>query len=98
MTPFQGLMVVCAVAALAVIIYPVIRNYRVKRKLVCPRTGKEVDVELKCTGGTRNQDVPLEVTSCSAFENPREVDCDQACLEGQTPWERPERTRQKTEA
>jgi len=75
----ETLITVGAITALFVLISLLVRNVVVRRRITCPHTQNPVDVEFvrrELHGETKAR----RVKSCSAFNDPRKVDCDQECL------------------
>jgi len=67
-----------AVLLLFALVYFVVRNEIVRRRLVCPRTGGVAEVEI-----VRRYEYPgreIRVRSCSLFADPRRVECEGDCL------------------
>ncbi len=56
-----------------------VRNAIVRRRITCPVKKQEVQVDLLRRGFCGEGDA-LEVKSCSAFEDPRKLDCAQECI------------------
>jgi hypothetical protein len=54
------------------------RNEVMKRRLRCPRDGRDAKVGVVLRWGDPKRTVG--VRSCDLLPNPRKVDCDQACL------------------
>ena len=75
----ETLITVGGIAALFVVISLLVRNVIVRRRITCPRTQKPVDVEF-VRRDLHGETKASQVKSCSAFENPRKVECDQECL------------------
>ena len=67
------------ITAFFVLVYFLVRNAVMKRKIVCPESGKTVEVEF-LRKGFHGDGPPLRVVGCSAFPNPRKLDCKQECL------------------
>jgi hypothetical protein len=67
------------ITAFFVLVYFLVRNAVVKKKLVCPVRGNTVEVEF-LRQGFHGEGPPLRVVSCSAFPNPRKLECKQECL------------------
>jgi hypothetical protein len=68
-----------AVLVLFGVVYLIARNEVVRRKLVCPRTGRVADVEF-----VRRFEDPehgVRVKACSLFADPRHVTCSGECLD-----------------
>ena len=72
------LLVVGAILLLFCAVYFTARNETVKRSLTCPRSGAVAEVEILQRYEGREK--PLKVKSCSLFEDPKRIDCDQDCL------------------
>jgi len=74
-----GLIVAGAVLAVFCVLYFIARNEIVRRKVLCPHEAKVADVEVvrRFEGAHK----PVRVRSCSLFEDPRDVTCDQDCLD-----------------
>ncbi|MHC4974177.1 MAG: hypothetical protein ACYTG3_17800 [Planctomycetota bacterium] len=60
------------------LLYFIVRNEIVLRKVTCPRNGAVAEVEIVRRSDGRQQ--PLRVRSCSLFEEPRRLTCSQDCL------------------
>jgi hypothetical protein len=74
----QGLLVLAFLAVFFAAVYPLGRNEVVRRRLRCPRSGVEADVEVVRRYGRPQK--PVRVRSCSELADPHHVDCGQACL------------------
>ncbi len=72
------LAVACVIALFAILSYFVLQAL-VRRKLVCPRSKQEVEIDVLCRG-FRGEGNALEVKSCTAFEDPKQVTCQQECI------------------
>jgi len=70
-------LLIVGIVALGSIVFFVARNEIVKKRLACPRTGEEAEVEVKRRFEGRKD---LRVKSCSLLDDPTEVDCEQACI------------------
>ena len=78
MNATEAWLLIGAVLVLFFSLYLVVRNEIVRRRLVCPRTGATADVEILRRSEGRHQ--PVRVRSCSLFDDPKRVDCEQDCL------------------
>ena len=67
-----------AVLALFTVIYFVARNERVRRRVLCPRSGEDAEVEMvqRFEGDKK----PVSIKSCDQLPDPENVDCDQDCI------------------
>ena len=77
-------LLVGAIVVVFCALFFVARNTIIKRKLICPRDGTVADVEV-----VRRHDPPakpVRVRSCTQFEDPTEVDCDEACIKTKDRW------------
>lgn len=54
------------------------RNELTKRRLVCPHKGEAAEVEVQRRHFLPTDDV--RVKSCDLLPDPKNVDCDQACM------------------
>ena len=55
------------------------RNELVRRRLKCPRTGTEANVDV--VQRFRKSDKPVKVASCDLLSDSKKVDCGQGCLD-----------------
>ena len=74
----SGLLAWAVAAALFLCVLPAFLVVR-RRRFRCPETQRDVEVDFQERGlpGRRQ---PIAVLSCSAFDPPRRVLCDRACL------------------
>lgn len=70
---------IAAILIVFTAVYFLVRNAVVKRRLSCPHKGREMDLEVLHRGFS-GEGKPLDVESCSAFADPRKVECDKACI------------------
>ena len=75
----ETLFAVIGVLAVFTGVYFLVRNVVVRKRLTCPEKHIDVDVKL-VRQGFSGEGPAVKVKSCSAFDNPRKVDCDQECL------------------
>ncbi|MHC4549243.1 MAG: hypothetical protein ACYTEZ_10750 [Planctomycetota bacterium] len=78
----EALLLVGAVLLVFAAVYFVARNEIVKRRLTCPRSGSTAEVEVLRRFEGRQK--PVRVKSCSLFEDPKQVECEQDCLEAES--------------
>lgn len=74
----EVLLLVLGVLVLFGLLYFVLRNEIVWRKVTCPRTGAAAEVEVVRRADGRHR--PLRIHSCSLFDEPRRLTCAQDCL------------------
>jgi hypothetical protein len=74
----EVLLLVVGVLVLFGLLYVILRNEIVWRKVTCPRTGVAAEVEVVRRSDGRQQ--PVRVRSCSLFDEPRRLTCEQDCL------------------
>ena len=55
------------------------RHERVRRRVECPETGKDAEIDVRQPYG--KSDRPERVEACSALADPSKVDCEQSCLD-----------------
>ena len=68
-----------AIVGLAFVVYFAVRHTVVKRHLLCPREHKCVDVE-QVRQGFHGEGKAVRVKTCTVFDDPKEIHCDQECL------------------
>jgi hypothetical protein len=74
----EVLLLVVAVLVLFGLLYFILRNEIVRRKVTCPRGGAAAEVEVVRRADGRQQ--TLRIRSCSLFDEPRHLTCEQDCL------------------
>jgi hypothetical protein len=74
----EVLLLVVGVLVLFGLLYLVLRHEIVWRKVTCPRRGVDAEVEVVRRADGRQQ--PLRIRSCSLFDEPRRLTCEQDCL------------------
>jgi len=74
----EVLLLVVGVLVLFGLLYVTLRNEIVWRNVTCPRTGVAAEVEVVRRSDGRQQ--PVRVRSCSLFDEPRRLTCEQGCL------------------
>ena len=79
MSALNVLIPLAGITAIFILVYYLVRNAIVKSNLICPVRGNTVEVEF-LRSGFHGEGPPLKVVSCSAFPNPRKLDCGQECL------------------
>lgn len=79
MDEIEALVTVAAILATFFAVYFLVRNDVVRRSVSCPLKGAQVDLEV-LHRGFRGEGRPLRAKSCSAFGNPRKIECRQECL------------------
>ena len=75
----ETLISLAAIVVLALVVYFAVRHTVVKRHLLCPREQKCVDVE-QVRRGFHGEGKAVRVKSCTVFDDPKKVECDQECL------------------
>ena len=70
---------IVGIVAVFLAVFYLVRNAVVRRKITCPVKKQEVQVDL-LRRGFSGEGKALEVKSCSAFEDPRKLDCAQDCI------------------
>lgn len=74
----EVLLLVVGVLVLFGLLYVILRNEIVWRKVTCPRSGASAEVEVvRRSDGLQR---PLRIRSCSLFDEPRRLTCEQDCL------------------
>lgn len=74
----EVLLLVVGVLVLFGLLYFMLRNETVWRRVTCPRTGVSAEVEVVRRSDGRQQ--PLRIRSCSLFDEPTRLTCAQDCL------------------
>lgn len=78
----EWILVVYLVIVLALLfglVFGLSRTFVLKKRIGCPAKRQDFDVSFVCKGSYRFP-VLLRVKSCSAFDRPRRIRCDRACL------------------
>ena len=74
----EVLLLVVGVLFLFGVLYFTLRNETVWRKVTCPSRGAAAEVEVVRRADGRRQ--PVRIRSCSLFDEPRQLTCEQDCL------------------
>ena len=74
----EVLLLVVGVLLLFGLLYFTLRFETVRRKVNCPRSGPAAEVEVVHRSDGRQQ--PIRIRSCSLFDEPRHLTCEQDCL------------------
>jgi hypothetical protein len=75
-----ALLVWAIIAAAFLCLLPVLVVVR-RRRFRCAKAGRDVEVAFE-ERGLPGHRLPIAVLSCSAFDPPRHIACDRACLHG----------------
>ena len=73
-----SLLLLIPILALFSVLYFTLRNEVVWSNLACPLTGEQAEVEVVQRSEGRHK--PVRIRSCSLFDEPRCVTCEQGCL------------------